>query len=903
MAREVDVDVNLAELGLMDSLQIEDTDGTFRLAYSSPVNGEAMLRVGCDVSNSTSYSQMDRSKTESIFKDQLLFSQPSASTSTSIDEMIDKDRRSNTNQDCSEGDSLSASESELETKNLVMKCLHQTDKDKYVIAFDETNNGQDVKVGSAGLTNYLTTSLYRLQKNRQQQQMLSSNSNVNNNNSMNSNLSENNNNDSDTSGTLTYRTGSSSSPNRLPMRPRHLPQLSSHHGLTDDDDYHQQLGHPDEEILPVFDIQATSYTSHGGMSPLPNILPPARFSDEKQKDQRRRRRLPNVPSYSTDGSEEQSSYTSSAITSSPSDAGSPEQQQLQNQQQNRMAFNVHSNVQRQFYPSGQQQLLPPACLHALERLKAAASPIREEDEGGNSTTTDSSRADVDMISDGSSRGVTFGCDQQLSRQSSLRGVAGHRTVNVGGTAVTLRGKGGRRNLNLQHRHSSFESYHHYYHYGCGSPAGSSSSGHHNSSNYHIPHVSQRIRSAPQTPSTYVGYPSNMNCCPEPVIEPAPQPQEKIYVCFPNYSLPDLSFLLQQGSISNNSAQILLSPTKPMIRNDNTPKSNPVTPSNGKVISTVSNRKNEPSTSRTTKSRPKSFNDVDTLITESAIKSVKDWDSLSFLLPQEVKDILGAKGFVLPQDKSGNTKEPGELKNQTSQEHQAPPVIMRVRPQQTPTRREEIQAKRRSLQEPLYANPTNIIRSGSILGSNYVPQNYPNYHSQPVTPMMSCHTSSVSCHHHNSCCTGCRPMTMCCQTPPQHFHNCNHHSPPAAPTGSQSSHTDDSITAFCDLLSMQEEVREVTELLGRILSPTASSTDKSGSNEVKTPTNEVPQPQKSKKSIKPKSLPVNTKKNAGKSMIPIAASAKVKSPEVKPRVPPRRTATTTSAKTKSTSKAK
>lgn len=60
MAREVDVDVNLAELGLMDSLQIADADGTLRLAYSSPVNGEAMLRVGCDVSNSTSYSQMNR---------------------------------------------------------------------------------------------------------------------------------------------------------------------------------------------------------------------------------------------------------------------------------------------------------------------------------------------------------------------------------------------------------------------------------------------------------------------------------------------------------------------------------------------------------------------------------------------------------------------------------------------------------------------------------------------------------------------------------------------------------------------------------------------------------------------------------------------------------------------------
>ena len=84
--------------------------------------------------------------------------------------------------------------------------------------------------------------------------------------------------------------------------------------------------------------------------------------------------------------------------------------------------------------------------------------------------------------------------------------------------------------------------------------------------------------------------------------------DTIFVCYPNYSLPDMSFV--QKIIGQTSPSLVLSPTKPEIGTQSTK----------------------------TKTRPKSFGGYEKLSREN-FSHIKDWDSLNVLLPDDLRRIL------------------------------------------------------------------------------------------------------------------------------------------------------------------------------------------------------------------------------------------------------------------------
>ncbi|KAG1654253.1 Iporin [Nymphon striatum] len=97
---------------------------------------------------------------------------------------------------------------------------------------------------------------------------------------------------------------------------------------------------------------------------------------------------------------------------------------------------------------------------------------------------------------------------------------------------------------------------------------------------------------------------------------SPGEKKSIYICYPNYSLPDLSFL---ASSTQSLDKFLLKPTK-------------------HVAPVRRSRSSEGRENRN--SRPKSFSDMDSLAKQrNRYKHIQDWDSLKFLLPAEYLEMI------------------------------------------------------------------------------------------------------------------------------------------------------------------------------------------------------------------------------------------------------------------------
>ncbi|XP_054712851.1 uncharacterized protein LOC129222378 [Uloborus diversus] len=87
-------------------------------------------------------------------------------------------------------------------------------------------------------------------------------------------------------------------------------------------------------------------------------------------------------------------------------------------------------------------------------------------------------------------------------------------------------------------------------------------------------------------------------------------KKSIYVCYPNYSLPDLSFL--KSIIEENSESVFLTPTE------------------YKLPQEILNQKRP--------SRPKSYGAYESLLQKHLTK-IKDWESLNVLLPDDLKILI------------------------------------------------------------------------------------------------------------------------------------------------------------------------------------------------------------------------------------------------------------------------
>ncbi|KAG8183402.1 hypothetical protein JTE90_008302 [Oedothorax gibbosus] len=87
-------------------------------------------------------------------------------------------------------------------------------------------------------------------------------------------------------------------------------------------------------------------------------------------------------------------------------------------------------------------------------------------------------------------------------------------------------------------------------------------------------------------------------------------KKSVYVCYPNYSLPDLSFL--KSVIDENSESVFLNPTEYKLPQDILNQKRPV--------------------------RPKSYTAYESMLQKHLTK-IKDWDSLNVLLPDDLKLFL------------------------------------------------------------------------------------------------------------------------------------------------------------------------------------------------------------------------------------------------------------------------
>lgn len=116
-----------------------------------------------------------------------------------------------------------------------------------------------------------------------------------------------------------------------------------------------------------------------------------------------------------------------------------------------------------------------------------------------------------------------------------------------------------------------------------------------------------------------------------------EPKRSIYVCYPNYSLPDLSFLKELAA-AEDKPDLVLRPTQHKMPQPETAEGG----RGGGAAAAVSD--GSPALHRRTHSsephwrRPKSCNDFEDLSRRN-LSHIQDWDSLSVLLPAEVKAMV------------------------------------------------------------------------------------------------------------------------------------------------------------------------------------------------------------------------------------------------------------------------
>ena len=260
---------------------------------------------------------------------------------------------------------------------------------------------------------------------------------------------------------------------------------------------------------------------------------------------------------------------------------------------------------------------------------------------------------------------------------------------------------------------------------------------------------------------------------------------RLYVCFPNYSLPDLSFIRDQLKVTPGSEQqnIVISPTKAK-----------------ELRPTVRSGSNGP------KIRPKSLNDFENLSRES-FKHIKDWDSLSVLLPDDVKQIL---------NKNSKPQTPVEVTSASN---------VRRRIKTSDMRRNQMTNKRFSLQEYPNRNYGQHQMKSTLTRSETTP-----FHPFSCCPPAQyyCPTNCHQAYAMASCCgwtPNYGPPMDCCGMSPAAF--CPEMKTPIGIHPNIDLPAEDSMEKLCELLSMNKTLEAVNDLLTGIHETIAKTGPKIG----------------------------------------------------------------------------
>lgn len=269
------------------------------------------------------------------------------------------------------------------------------------------------------------------------------------------------------------------------------------------------------------------------------------------------------------------------------------------------------------------------------------------------------------------------------------------------------------------------------------------------------------------------------------LNPIQHSNKQLYVYYPNYSLPDLSFL---HNIPDKLPQVFLSPLTHQM-----PKKESVS---------VEMRKQ---TGR--KARPKSYTDFETLSKQN-FNHIKDWDSLDILLPNEFKELIEKLKLVQnPNFNNGNDE---------NYDQESSPIVngVKLRSQKRGNRvssNQESQKnyhngqnqnyKRYSLQEPTpIFIPANLNKEFNVTRSTTMPDCHHFCHQQ-------------TCHQHYNCCHSCC-HTPCC-SPQMHCLSPLTPTKNGFPMGFSSQANDiltNSIDRLCQLFAMDLSFKKMISLI-------------------------------------------------------------------------------------------
>lgn len=830
-----------------------------------------------------------RSK-ESLFKDEMLFSRTGDADSSS-DKMVPKSCLMNLSTTLSD----SFDNSEDENKELVNKC-NTTDKTQYTIAFDSNESRYGHNMVASSNFDYLTSSIYNCAKNRIK-------------------IGENGNNESPQS--IDTVTNATESDDTLSYH-----TLSNNSPQTTLNTYSNSNFHERNTFLPIYDLKASSTS----ISPDSNQVHAAgsRFNSSHRNteytqetkcehQEEKQNRLNSRSMKTSQETRESTSLTNLNCHSHRNQTASVNQGPSHLRTSSNIISpcsllppgNAHEILQQQQQQQQQVLTLSPHLQHLYENRLKHASPIREEDE----PSTDSSRADVEMVSDSekgtpsstsdssplappgkssvfngttatNSRSGPWSSSQldsefssdaltnrsEINRNCNLRMSSGFtsNTSRPASMAPNNSGESPRQNMaewlkktsimasprgffrqaggsepptpSAGHQmcsgggHSAVTDhrYHQYHYHGYNhhhmAAMRSPSSANYSCVSHHQPHYFAEGRCCctghpsvgGQATAAAAAAASSSSCSSHRQrrqytdnvnSEQVSPSKDTIYVCYPNYSLPDLSFL-NSPNANTPVGDVCLSPTKPLVRPPTVDRcsGSSIAASNASTLKSAS------------KTRPKSLNDVATL-TKSALAKVKDWDSINFLLSPEVKAILGAKGLV---PRSGATSFFPENKNPTKNANPSSDAVTPVHQVKLRARSTALpgnKIKRYSLQEPVQstvkssalncaANRRGLVRSETL------PTQDAGYATN-VSVSGHCRLSHATCvipGSNNYCC---HPPPL----PPQPASCCHHRGFSLCCDSSHHRQSlinrEDYIETLKELLTLQDAEREVGQILGAL----------------------------------------------------------------------------------------
>lgn len=224
----------------------------------------------------------------------------------------------------------------------------------------------------------------------------------------------------------------------------------------------------------------------------------------------------------------------------------------------------------------------------------------------------------------------------------------------------------------------------------------------------------------------------------------------VLVYYPNYSLPDLSFLEDILKEEKTNQQIYLSPVK-----HEPPKMQQTNPVNKRINRNGNSQR---------KCRPKSYTDYEMLLNQD-FSHIKDWDSLNLLLPDDFKQFIEKNNLINPNLIGTNlvqAENPYPIKATISNNHhRIRSVKLRSHKQkQPPSKRYSLQENAFDMNNAQYYNFPPEIASEQMNNCMTRSQTMPNC-GLPCTHRIACHPHSGANIYRN-CCHPCCHST--CHSP-------------------------------------------------------------------------------------------------------------------------------------------